>query len=228
MTASPSFSLEKDPLKIVDKWLQEAIEKKVQRHPNSMVLATISDTKQPSTRVVLLKSLSLNKGFGVFYTHYGSRKSIEIKSNPFVSAVLHWDQLGKQIRFEGKAIRSPVKESDEYFVNRPWKSQLNAWVSEQSQPQADPSELIARAKQKAKDLSLPDPTKNNKDISESEIFSISRPPFWGGYRFWFAAIELWEEGPDRFHIRRRFERSLSPLDAFTFKTGPWKSWYLQP
>lgn len=219
---------EEDPVQVVDEWLKEATQKGIQRHPNSMTLATVNTSGQPSARVVLLKDLSVNKGYGVFYTHYGSKKGIDISSNSTVSAVMHWDQLGKQVRLEGEAVRSPAKESNEYFMTRPWHSQLNAWVSEQSKSLANPIDLVRRAKDKARDLKLPDPTDiafNELDLNKSRI---PRPPFWGGYRLWFAAIELWTEGAGRFHNRIRYERTLSPTDASTFQASDWKSGYLQP
>lgn len=228
MSAPLSVTPQEDPVQIIDEWLKEATQKNIQRHPNSMTLATVSVSGQPSARVVLLKSLSVNQGFGVFYTHYGSRKSIEISNNSTVSAVMHWDQLGRQVRLEGQAVRSPVNESNEYFMTRPWRSQLNAWVSEQSQPLDDPIELVLRTKNKAQELNLPNPIDEDHAELEPKKSNMTRPPFWGGYRLWFTAIELWMEGADRFHHRIRYERTLSPLDQHTFQTGPWQAGYLQP
>lgn len=227
---SPPLSItpKEDPVQIIDEWLKEATQKDIQRHPNSMTLATVSSSGQPSARVVLLKSLSVNQGFGIFYTHYGSRKSIEISNNAAVSAVMHWDQLGRQVRLEGQAVRSPDNESNEYFMTRPWRSQLNAWVSEQSQPLADPADLVLRTKNKARELSLPNPIDRAYDELELKKPHITRPPFWGGYRLWFAAVELWMEGADRFHHRIRYERTLSSLDAHTFQATPWQAKRLQP
>ena len=136
--------------------------------------------------------------------------------------------MGRQVRLEGAAVRSPQEESDDYFASRSWRSQLNAWVSEQSQPLADPSELLDRARDKARELRLPDPISDGENESETGLTPLARPPFWGGYRLWFAAVELWMEGSDRFHDRVRYERSLTPLDAHSFQTGPWTSWRLQP
>ena len=225
-----------DPLLVIQEWLDEAINKDVQRHPNAMTLATADPSGQPSARVVLLKDLSVTQGFAVFHTHYGSRKSIELADNTLAAAVMHWDKLGRQLRLEGPTVRSPDEESDVYFATRSLGSQLNAWVSEQSQPLSDPSDLLQRAREKARQLDLPDPVesftldseKSKQELSEHFGNSLDRPSFWGGYRLWFTAVELWMEGSDRFHDRIRYTRTLTPLDPHTFRAGPWNSQRLQP
>lgn len=193
-----------------------------------MTLATVSASGQPSARVVLLKALSVDEGFAVFHTHYGSRKSIEMTGNAAAAAVMHWDRLGRQVRLEGTAVQSPRQESDDYFATRSWRSQLNAWVSEQSQPLNDPSDLTNRAREKAQEFSLPDPIDPGSGEPDPAVPALARPPFWGGYRLWFATVELWMEGSDRFHDRVRYERSLAPRDAHSFEAGPWTSRRLQP
>jgi pyridoxamine 5'-phosphate oxidase len=57
---------------------------------------------------------------------------------------------------------------------------------------------------------------------------LPRPPFWGGFRLWFDAVELWAEGADRFHERLRYERQLSPRDSFGFAATAWRWQRLQP
>ena len=57
---------------------------------------------------------------------------------------------------------------------------------------------------------------------------LPRPDFWGGFRLWLNAVELWIEGRDRFHERVRYERRLDARDAYTFETGRWQWQRLQP
>ena len=225
---SPRLSIPppEDPVPVIQAWLEEADREAGQRHPNAMTLATVDAAHRPSARVVLLKTLSIHEGFAVFHTHYGSRKGVEIAANASACAVMHWDALGRQVRLEGPAVRSPGEESDAYFSTRSWRSQLNAWVSEQSRPLEDPADLLRRAKDTARARGLPDPMAGS--APQAEPAPLARPPFWGGYRLWFAAVELWSEGTDRFHDRVRYERSLAPADAHSFLAGPWKSWRLQP
>ena len=200
-------------------WLNEATEAAVQRHANAMTLATVSADGKPSARVVLLKYLSPADGFATFYTHYESRKAVEIEATGYGAAVLHWDKLGRQIRFEGPIVRAPETDSDDYFATRPLGSQINAWVSAQSRPLDSIESLVLRAKKKRSEFGVD---------AESSGATVSRPVFWGGYRFWIDALELWQEGTDRFHDRLRYERELTPRGARDFTSGPWNWRRLQP
>jgi len=57
---------------------------------------------------------------------------------------------------------------------------------------------------------------------------LHRPEYWGGYRLWFDAVELWAEGANRFHERLRYRRELDRADAFAFRGSPWTVQRLQP
>ena len=217
----------KDPVRLVRDWLTDATERSGQRHANAMTLATADLSGRPSARVVLLKDLSLTHGYAVFHTNYRSRKGYELDGRAEAAAVLHWDSLGRQIRLEGPAVRCPGRESDAYFATRPWQSRLNAWVSQQSQPLNDPAELAKRARRKAKKLNLPDPGSDLPAQATADT-TLVRPHFWGGYRLWFAGVEFWMEGSERYHDRIRYERTLSPLGADRFRAGPWSWQRLQP
>jgi pyridoxamine 5'-phosphate oxidase len=221
----PTFLSCTDPLTLVGEWLDNATSNRVQRHPNAMTLATVDESSRPSARVVLIKNLSRVDGYATFFTHYESRKSLEIERNSHAAGVIHWDKLGRQIRFEGPIIRAPKKESDDYFATRPTGSQINAWVSAQSRSLKNERELERRAQDKMDEFGL---TGGDGTSATLNPVLISRPPFWGGYRFWFVAIELWSEGRDRFHQRIRYERSLTPREDDNFDAGPWTSELLQP
>lgn len=185
-----------------------------------MTLATVGADERPSARVVLLKDLSSSEGFATFYTHYESRKAIEMDATGYAAAVLHWDKLGRQIRFEGPIVRAPETDSDAYFATRPLGSQINAWVSAQSRPLDSIESLVASAKEKMLELGV--------DADENGGGTVARPDFWGGYRLWFDALEFWQEGTDRFHDRLRYERKLTPRDQHGFDAGPWNWQRLQP
>jgi pyridoxamine 5'-phosphate oxidase len=201
-----------DPVRAAAQWLGEA-EALGRSNPNAMALACVDEGGQPSARMVLLKELA-PPGYAVFYTNYGSRKGTELLSTGKAAAVLYWHELGRQVRFEGPVVRSPAAESDAYFASRPLPSQLNAWSSEQSRPLPDPAALEERA---ARILAT-------KPAGQS----LQRPEFWGGFRLWLSAVELWVEGRDRFHERVRYERRLDARDAYTFETGRWNWQRLQP
>jgi pyridoxamine 5'-phosphate oxidase len=201
-----------DPVRAAALWLGEA-EALGRRNPNAMALATVAADGKPSARMVLLKELA-PLGYAVFYTNYDSRKGVELLATPRAAAVLYWHELGRQVRFEGPVVRSPATESDAYFATRPTPSQVNAWSSEQSRPLPDPAALEERA---AKLLGTTPRGQN-----------LPRPKFWGGFRLWLEAVELWAEGRDRFHERVRYERRLDTRDAYSFEVGRWTSQRLQP
>jgi len=201
-----------DPVRAAAQWLGEA-EALGRRNANAMALASVDERGQPSVRMVLLKELA-PLGYAVFYTNYGSRKGDELLSTGRAAAVLYWHELGRQVRFEGPVVRSPDAESDAYFASRPLPSQANAWSSEQSRPLPNPAALEERAAKIA--------------ATKPADRGLPRPDFWGGFRLWLEAVELWVEGRDRFHERVRYQRRLDARDAYTFEPSGWSSQRLQP
>ncbi|MBN1237296.1 MAG: pyridoxal 5'-phosphate synthase [Gammaproteobacteria bacterium] len=213
--ASLSTTADADPLRVAERWIERVAASGLRRNPSAMALATHGDQGRASVRMVLLKKLAADPGYAVFYTNYASRKARELERCAWAAGVLYWEEYGRQIRIEGPVVKSPADESDAYFASRPLRSQLNAWVSAQSEPLEDPGDLERRADQMAGDLA-------------AQGASLARPPFWGGYRLWCEAVELWTEGAGRFHTRLRFERTLTPQSGGGFAPGPWRSRRLQP
>lgn len=210
-----------------DAWIKEAMANGVQRNANSMTLSTVAQDRQPSARIVLCKSFVPDPGYLVFYTNYRSRKFVELTANARVAVVFHWDSLGRQIRLEGLAVRSPEAESDAYFATREWGSQLGAWGSDQSAPIASREILIAQVSERAADLGLV----LNGDTTTLAVDpppGIPRPPHWGGIRIWATAIELWAEGEDRIHDRAFWKRNLMRANEHEFTVTPWIGTRLQP
>jgi len=208
-------------------WLDEAMQKKVQRNANSMTAVTVSEDGQPSARVVLCKEFIADPGYLVFYTNYKSDKARQIASNDKVALLFHWDSFGRQVRIEGQAVLSPAEESDTYFASRDWGSQLGAWGSDQSSPLESRAALIAQVGRRAVKLGL-GAAKNLKSIAIADQPVIQRPPHWGGIRVWANRIELWIEGSDRIHDRARWDRSLVANEDDTFMVGEWTGTRLQP
>ncbi|HEX2138278.1 MAG TPA: pyridoxamine 5'-phosphate oxidase [Woeseiaceae bacterium] len=216
-----------DPMAWAESWLQEAAARGAQRNPNSMTLVTVGAEGQPSARIVLCKEFVADPGYLVFHTNYRSRKARELAANPKVAAVFHWDSLGRQVRIEGTAVRSPEAESDAYFATRAWGSRLGAWGSDQSTPIPSREALVAQVKKRAADLGLV-LDGDTQTLAVDPPPSIPRPPHWGGIRIWASAIELWVEGVDRIHDRAYWQRSLSPTDDHSFSVTPWSGTRLQP
>lgn len=219
--------LPEDPMHWADAWIKEAMANAAQRNANSMSLATVGQDKQPSARIVLCKNFVPDPGYLVFYTNYRSRKSVELAQNARVAVVFHWDSLGRQIRLEGIAVRSPESESDAYFAGREWGSQLGAWGSDQSEPVASREILLAQVRKRAADLGLAlDRNTNTLAVDRPPV--IPRPPHWGGIRIWATAIELWAEGEDRIHERAFWKRNLVRTNEHDFAVTPWTGTRLQP
>jgi pyridoxamine 5'-phosphate oxidase len=197
---------------LFEQWFEAARVAQSQPNPDAMVLATATTEGRPSARVVLLKKLVVDPGYVVFYTNYDSRKGRELAANPRAAAVVHWDALGRQVRFEGAVTVSPADESDAYFASRPLDSRIGAWASAQSRPLAARSVLLARVAEETARLGA----------------TVPRPPHWGGYRLWPDALELWTEGAFRIHDRARWTRSLATDSSLGFRAGPWQATRLYP
>ena len=175
-----------DPIDQFNLWMEQAL-KMGMSDPTAMTLATVSNSGQPSQRMVLLKRTEA-QGF-VFFTNFGSRKAREIADNAFVSLHFPWQEIERQVKICGSASQLSTAESLRYFLTRPRDSQLAAWASPQSQKISSRSLLLnqfASIKQK---------------YAEGEI---PLPDFWGGYRVVPTEIEFWQGGKNRLHDRFRF------------------------
>ena len=179
----------KNPFLLFEEWFEEA-KLKEQNDPNAMNLSTISKDLKPSSRIVLLKSFDQD-GF-VFYTNLQSKKGISLLSNSNASLTFHWKSLFKQIRIEGSAHQVTNKEADDYFNSRPMESRIGAWASNQSSELSDRQELIDK-------ISL-----YKKKFQQN---SISRPPYWTGFRVEPNLIEFWKDMPFRLHDRIEYKKT---------------------
>ena len=156
---------------------------------NAAAFATTGKDLQPTVRMLLLKDVD-DRGL-VFYTNLESRKGRQINDNPRASACFWWPQLRQQVRFEGAVELVSERESDEYFASRPRGSQIGAWASRQSSELSSREELIAAAESFA---------------GKYKDQTVSRPPYWSGYRLLVERIEFWREQPDRLHDRELYTR----------------------
>jgi pyridoxamine 5'-phosphate oxidase len=162
-------------------WFEMA-EEIVDLEPNAMVLSTVNSQVRPSSRIVLLKEFSVEKGF-VFFSNYDSRKGNDLKLNPFASLLFFWGPLEKQVRIEGVVEKISEKESDEYFYSRPIESQIGALASPQSKIIEQEDFLI----------------NNFNKILNSK--NIKRPENWGGYTLKANYFEFWQGKIGRLHDR---------------------------
>jgi len=180
--------LHKDPIKQFSAWLEDALQAGL-KEPNAMSLATVSSGGQPSVRTVLLKGLD-ERGFR-FFTNYRSQKGSELDMNPKAGLSFLWLELERQVNIEGVVEKVSRVESEEYFLSRPYFSQIGAWVSEeQSGVISDRSFLEERER----DLVQRFPEKSGVDL----------PDFWGGYLLRPYRIEFWQGRVSRLHDRLSF------------------------
>ena len=215
-----------EPLVVLNQWMAQSWQQRLQPNPNAMVLATTEPDGHPSARVVLCKEIVAQPGYLVFFTNYLSRKGRELAHNPRAAAVIHWDALHRQVRVEGPVVQAPAAASDAYFASRPWQSRVGAWASEQSAPIASREAMQKAITSTAERLGVPDPIQAATEGSTD--FEIPRPPHWGGYHLWADSVELWVEGEARIHDRARWIRELTPEADGFFSAGPWSATRLQP
>ena len=181
------LEVSQEPILEIHSWIQEAKESSVGL-PHAMNLASVNASGQPSSRMVLLKSLS-DKGL-VFFTDYEGKKGQEIINNKKVALNFWWAKTNKQIRIEGCCEKVSKEESDEYFQLRPRLSQISATASHQS------SEIESYE-------SLVEIVGNIENSSEGG--KLERPERWGGFILKPKLIEFWIDQKNRLHKRKLYK-----------------------
>ena len=195
-----SSNLSHEPLVRINEWIEEAVKLEVPL-PHAMNLSTADDFGQPSSRMVLLKSIS-DEGM-VFYTDYESHKGQMLHKNSKAALNFWWAKTDKQIRIEGVCIKTSDQESDEYFQSRPKGSQISATVSIQSKEIRDYENLVKEA----------------KDLEKGSLGrNLKRPSRWGGYKLIPNRIEFWKNEVNRLHRR----------ELFILESNKWRKTLLSP
>ena len=200
MALFQSLNLTQEPLVRINKWLQEAIEFDIAL-PHAMNLSTVDLKGQPSSRMVLLKTLS-DDGI-TFYTDYTSLKGQHLENNPKAALNFWWAKTDKQIRVEGTCSKISSSDSDIYFKTRPRESQISAFVSNQSKILESYESLL----------------KSVKELEKSSMGEhIERPERWGGFKLKPTRIEFWASELNRLHKR----------ELFTLTSDSWEKTLLSP
>ncbi|XP_046410387.1 pyridoxine/pyridoxamine 5'-phosphate oxidase [Neodiprion virginianus] len=179
----------KEPFGQFQAWFDEARVTPGVLEPNAMCLATATKDGIPSARYVLLKGFGTD-GFK-FYTNYESRKGRELEENPNAALTFYWEPTRRSIRIEGTVEKTSAADSDEYFQNRPFHSQLGAHASKQSSVIAGRETLMV---------------KERELLAQNTEGQVKRPECWGGFKVIPRSIEFWQGQSDRLHDRIRFRR----------------------
>lgn len=169
-------------------WFDEILETH-HEDPSAMVLATVDECGFPDTRILLLKGVEDNQF--IFYTHYLSRKGLQMAANPQVSLCFYWPAQARQVRIRGIVSKTTRDKSAAYFSSRPVASQLSAIASAQS--------MIIES----------------REVLESKIAALSQnessdamtcPEDWGGYQVKPVEFEFWQGRNGRVHDRLRYAK----------------------
>ena len=192
--------LDENPFIQFESWFSEIISTE-DRAQNAMLLATVNKEGRPSARVVLLKQFD-ERGV-VFYTNYNSKKAQDILENPNVALTFFSPKLEREIRIEGTAIKVDQTESDAYAQSRPYKSQVAAYVSQQSSPLSDRRVLE---------------TAYFEALKEFEGKPVPSNGGWGGFRVI----------PDYFEFFQGREHRLHDRIVYKLNNGQWEKSRLYP
>ncbi|MGI8645582.1 MAG: pyridoxamine 5'-phosphate oxidase [Nocardioides sp.] len=182
--------LEPDPMSMFRRWLDDTVTARLPE-PNAMVLSTVSEEGQPSSRMVLLKDID-EWGF-VFYSNLLSRKGVELAGNPACTLLFPWHPIERQVRIDGVASQLLREDVSVYFSGRPRGAQLGAWASHQSSQVAGRTEL--------------EDAYAAAETRYPESIEVPVPPEWGGYVVRPSLVEFWQGRRDRLHDRLVYRRS---------------------
>jgi pyridoxamine 5'-phosphate oxidase len=178
--------LDPDPLVQLRRWYDDALAAGA-FEAEKAALATATPAGRPSVRMVLTKGFD-ERGIA-FFTNYASRKGAELEANPVAALLMHWPELGRQVRMEGPVERVSRAETEAYARSRGRGSQLSALASPQSRPVPSREWLEQRvAELDAEHAGAELPVRDD----------------WGGYRLRPDAWEFWQHRDNRLHDRFRY------------------------
>ncbi|KAI1823628.1 pyridoxamine 5'-phosphate oxidase [Xylaria intraflava] len=201
------------PIRQFHNWFAVAQQSGRIAHPETCCLATASlPSGRVSSRMVYLKELDA-EGF-VIYSNFGtSRKARDLATNSWASLTFWWEDLERQVRVEGPAVRISREESQKYFDTRARGSRIGAWASRQSQ-------VLTPAAADAGDDSKEDDGRKELEgwVKETEEKfegqeQVPVPDFWGGLRIIPESVEFWQGRQSRLHDRFLYTKKTTTADG---------------
>ncbi|KAI1333063.1 pyridoxamine 5'-phosphate oxidase [Xylariaceae sp. FL0255] len=202
-------------------------------HPETCCLATAElPSGHVSSRMVYLKELDV-EGF-VIYSNFGtSRKARDLSSNPYASLTFWWEELERQVRVEGPAVRLSREESQKYFDTRVRGSRIGAWASRQSQI-LTPATTATTAGSNGNGGGIRSEEDDGRRELEGWVKDVETrfegqeqipvPEFWGGLRIIPESVEFWQGRQNRLHDRFVYSKDDLKVDS----TEKWKLSRLSP
>ena len=187
-----------DPIRLIQKWMDEAETRRV-REPKAFALATADSDAIASNRIVVVVSVS-DQGL-TFASHANSQKGREIAMTHWASGLFYWRETGQQLIISGEVSQMTEQESDALWEDRPIPLHAMSSVSAQSAPLLDVAALRAEA-----------------TALQLQNQALPRPGSFVGYRLKPFVVEFWCAASDRLHRRLRYD----------FDRSRWQTSKLQP
>ncbi|MFC7614869.1 pyridoxal 5'-phosphate synthase [Actinokineospora soli] len=185
MTASWYDTPPDNPCDLLRTWIAEARAGGAPQ-PGALALATAGADARTSSRIVQV--LRVTETGLVFASFSDSPKGRDIAATGWASGVLYWPSSDRQVTLAGAATALPAAESDALWAARPDHVLPMSVATRQSAPLTDAPALRARVAALVATGVRPE-----------------RPPTWVGYHLTPATIEFWQDQPDRFYHRLRYD-----------------------
>jgi pyridoxamine 5'-phosphate oxidase len=133
----------------------------------------------------------------IFFSNYGSPKSIAFESHNQISALFFWPLVNIQIRIKAHISKTAINFNNSYFAQRSLEKNALAISSNQSKP----INSFIQIKKKFKK------TFENDDLTTC-------PEYWGGFSFIPYEIEFWEGNEFRLNKRNLYRKDNTTWTHF--------------
>lgn len=178
-----------EPYELFKSFYNAALLKK-QKNIEAICISSYSHSKNEVTsRFVNLKFINFNRFY--FFSNYESPKALDFKEHNQISAVIYWNEINTQIRFNGNISIADAADSDSHFKNRSIEKNALAISSKQSQ-----------SINSYKDIK----EEYNKTLNLIQDKVPDRPEYWGGFFFEPYYIEFWEGEKNRLNKRISYNK----------------------